>query len=102
IDVLVNVAGMVIERRLGELAFEVLAQEYAVNALGPLRVTQALLPLMGAGAKIGIVTSRVGSLGENRSGGLYGYRMSKAAAASSSTTRCRTRARTTPRTSAGI
>lgn len=80
IDVLVHNAGLVIERALGSFDFDAFHREYAVNTLGPLRVTQALLPLMEAGGKIGLVTSRVGSLGENRSGGLYGYRMSKAAA----------------------
>ena len=53
---------------------------YDINALGPLRVAQALVPLMGAGGKLGIVTSRVGSLGDNASGGMYAYRMSKCAA----------------------
>lgn len=80
VDVLVHNAGLVIERALGSFDFDALHKEYAVNTLGPLRVTQALLPLMGEGGKIGLVTSRVGSLSENRSGGLYGYRMSKAAA----------------------
>jgi len=51
-----------------------------VNALGPLRVTQALLERLGTGSKVAIITSRVGSIGENFTGGLYGYRMSKAAA----------------------
>lgn len=80
IDVLVHNAGLVIEAPLGELDFTAMHREYEVNALGPLRVTQALLPLLGAGSKIGLITSRVASLGENGSGGLYGYRMSKAAA----------------------
>lgn len=80
IDVLVNNAGLVIERKLGEFDYDAFHREYAVNALGPLRVVEALLPRMGAGGKIGIVTSRVGSLSENGSGGLYGYRLSKAAA----------------------
>ncbi|MGQ0618732.1 MAG: SDR family oxidoreductase [Panacagrimonas sp.] len=80
IDVLVHNAGLVIERSLGQFDFQALQNEYAVNTLGPLRVTQALLPLLGDGSKIGLITSRVGSLSENRSGGLYGYRMSKAAA----------------------
>lgn len=45
-------------------------------------VTQALLPnlLKAENAKIGIVTSRVGSIGDNSSGGMYAYRSSKAAA----------------------
>ncbi|MBL6751513.1 MAG: SDR family oxidoreductase [Nevskia sp.] len=80
VDVLVHVAGIVIERPLGAFDYSALQREYDVNALGPLRVTEALLPLLHAGARIGIVTSRVGSIGENSSGGLYGYRMSKAAA----------------------
>jgi NAD(P)-dependent dehydrogenase (short-subunit alcohol dehydrogenase family) len=54
--------------------------QYEVNALGPLRVTKALLANLHAGAKLLILTSRVGSVGDNSSGGNYGYRMSKAAA----------------------
>jgi len=50
-----------------------------VNAIGPLLVTVALLPMLEDGAKIGIVSSRYGSLADNSSGGHYGYRMSKAA-----------------------
>jgi NAD(P)-dependent dehydrogenase (short-subunit alcohol dehydrogenase family) len=76
----VNNAGLVIERRLGAFDYDAFQQEFAVNALGPLRVTEALLPTLGAGSKVAIVTSRVGSLSENGSGGLYGYRISKAAA----------------------
>lgn len=80
VDVLVHNAGLVIERRFGEFDFDAFHKEFDVNTLGPLRVTQALLPRMGQGGKIGLVTSRVGSLSENGSGGLYGYRISKAAA----------------------
>lgn len=80
IDVLIHNAGVVRESKLGRFDFEGFIKEYEVNALAPLRVTEALLPNLGEGSKIGIITSRVGSLGENSSGGLYGYRMSKAAA----------------------
>lgn len=80
IDVLVHNAGRVSEGVFSQLDFAAMQQDYAVNALGPLRVTQALMPCLGPGSKIGIVTSRVGSLSENQSGGLWGYRMSKAAA----------------------
>ena len=80
IDILVHNAGLVVEAPLGSFDFPAMQREYAVNALGPLRVTQALLPLLGTGSKIAVITSRVGSLGDNSSGGLYGYRMSKAAA----------------------
>src|SRR4029079_17985726 len=50
-----------------------------VNALAPLLVTKALLPCMKSGAKVALITSRMGSIGDNTSGGYYGYRMSKAA-----------------------
>jgi len=80
IDVLVHNAGVVHGGELGSFDFAKLRHEYEVNALGPLRVTQALLGRLGPGSKVAIVTSRVGSLAENFVGGLYGYRMSKAAA----------------------
>ena len=80
LDVLVNVAGVHAGGDFPAIDLEGCRREYEVNALGPLRVTQALLPLIARGGKVGVVTSRVGSLGENLSGGHYGYRMSKAAA----------------------
>jgi NAD(P)-dependent dehydrogenase (short-subunit alcohol dehydrogenase family) len=80
LGVLLNVAGVAHGGALGGFDFSRFRDEYEVNALGPLRVTQALLPRLGPGAKVAIVTSRVGSLAENFAGGLYGYRMSKAAA----------------------
>jgi NAD(P)-dependent dehydrogenase (short-subunit alcohol dehydrogenase family) len=80
LDVLINNAGVVELCELGGLDFAKLRREYEINALGPLRVTQALLGCLHEGSKVAIVTSRVGSLGENLTGGLYGYRMSKAAA----------------------
>lgn len=54
-------------------------KQFEVNALGPVRLTSALLGNIAKGAKIGIVTSRMGSIGDNTSGGSYGYRMSKVA-----------------------
>jgi NAD(P)-dependent dehydrogenase (short-subunit alcohol dehydrogenase family) len=50
-----------------------------VNALGPLRVVKALRRRLRRGGKIALITSRMGSIGDNGSGGSYGYRMSKAA-----------------------
>lgn len=45
-------------------------------------VSQAFLPnlLKASAPKLGILTSRVGSVGDNTSGGMYAYRSSKAAA----------------------
>ena len=47
--------------------------------MGPLLVTQCLLDNLQAGAKVALITSRMGSMADNGSGGYYGYRMSKAA-----------------------
>ena len=82
IDVLINNAG--IQRlmwTIEEVDFEQFDQLLAVNTVGPVRVTQALLPNLRAGAMKTIVnvTSNLGSIGENADGGFYGYRESKAA-----------------------
>ena len=80
IDVLINNAGMLTRETLDDLDYDRMRRQYEVNALGPLRVTHALLGNLGAGTKAIIISSRVGSVGDNASGGNYGYRMSKAAA----------------------
>lgn len=79
IDVLVNNAGVLQAESLDRLNFEGIEEQFAVNALGPLRVTTALMPLLHEGSKVAIITSRMGSIADNGSGGYYGYRMSKAA-----------------------
>ncbi len=79
IDVLINNAGILNSESLGHLDFDSIRQQFEVNAIGPLRVTQALLPNLHSGSKIAIMTSRMGSIADNTSGGYYGYRMSKAA-----------------------
>jgi NAD(P)-dependent dehydrogenase (short-subunit alcohol dehydrogenase family) len=79
IDVLVSNAGLLTRESLDDLDLDRIRSQLEVNALGPLRVSAALLPNLHAGAKIVIITSRMGSIGDNTSGGRYGYRMSKAA-----------------------
>lgn len=79
LDVLLNNAGILRGDRFGEIDYEAMLEQYRVNALGPLRVTEALRGNLGKGSKIGIVTSRVGSIADNSSGGNWGYRASKAA-----------------------
>lgn len=82
IDTLVLNAGILAKESLGDIdaaGFDSLRRQFEVNALGPLKVAQALLGHLADGAKIGIVTSRMGLIADNGSGGYYGYRASKAA-----------------------
>ena len=80
VDLLVNNAGILVwGDRLGELNVEGIRKQFEVNALGPLRLTDALRDRLPRGAKVALVTSRMGSIDDNSSGGAYGYRMSKAA-----------------------
>ena len=62
---------------------DVLNQTFAVNTFGPLYLTQALLPnVLQSQAKpprIAVMSSRVGSIADNSSGGSYAYRASKTA-----------------------
>jgi len=79
LDVLVNNAGIGGWGSIDPLDVDSLREPFEVNTLGPLRVTTALLPRLGRGAKIGFVSSKAGSIGDRPSGGMYGYRMSKTA-----------------------
>jgi NAD(P)-dependent dehydrogenase (short-subunit alcohol dehydrogenase family) len=80
VDLLVNNAGILVwGDRLGEVDVAGIRKQFEVNALAPLRLTDALRQRLGRGAKVALVTSRMGSIDDNSSGGAYGYRMSKAA-----------------------
>ncbi len=79
IDVLINNAGIIERITLDNLDFESIRRQFEVNAIAPLRLTSALLPNLTSGSKVILMTSRMGSIGDNTSGGSYGYRMSKVA-----------------------
>jgi len=79
IDRLVNNAGILERDGIDQLDFEAIERQFRVNAIGPLRTTTALRPLLARGSAVFIITSRMGSVEDNTSGGYYGYRMSKAA-----------------------
>ncbi len=79
IDFLINNAGVFENETLDNMDFDQIERQLNVNALAPLRLTTALLPLMAEGSKVANVTSRMGSMADNGSGGYYGYRASKAA-----------------------
>lgn len=80
LDWLVHVAGIMHLDTLDTVDLDDARRQFEVNTLGPLRVVRELRGLLDDGAKVGILTSRVGSLGDNGSGGDYAYRISKAAA----------------------
>jgi NAD(P)-dependent dehydrogenase (short-subunit alcohol dehydrogenase family) len=88
VDLLLNVAGVLHdaagsgympERSLRSVEAEELARVMAVNAIGPVQLTRALAPQLARGAIIGNLSARVGSISDNRLGGWWSYRMSKAA-----------------------
>jgi len=79
LDVLINNAGILKHDSFGSLDYEEMLEQFRVNTLGPLRVTEALVDNLKDGSKVVIITSRVGSIEDNSSGGNYGYRASKTA-----------------------
>jgi NAD(P)-dependent dehydrogenase (short-subunit alcohol dehydrogenase family) len=79
LDGLILNAGILEATSLAALDPDSLRRQFEVNALAPLRLVRALLDHLAAGAKVALMTSRMGSIDDNSSGGSYGYRMSKAA-----------------------
>lgn len=81
IDILVNNAGILEDYGSGlrELSLNLVERSFRINAMGAMRVTRTILPMMNDGGVIASLSSRVGSIADNSSGGGYAYRMSKAA-----------------------
>jgi NAD(P)-dependent dehydrogenase (short-subunit alcohol dehydrogenase family) len=79
IDLLINNAGILRDEVLGHIDKTTIRQQFETNALAPLLVTESLISNLSAQAKVAFITSRMGSVTDNSSGGRYGYRMSKAA-----------------------
>jgi len=100
LDFAINVSGILHpsgrgETRLNDVTFEALQETFQVNTFGPLMMAKHFVPLLQKGGGLigtqsvknknhhsGIlahISARVGSIGDNRLGGWYGYRMSKAA-----------------------
>jgi 2-glutathionyl-2-methylbut-3-en-1-ol dehydrogenase len=80
LDWVLHVAGVLGLDELGNIDYDDMRRQFEINTLGPLRIAEACMPHLHQGSKLGIVTSRVGSLGDNGSGGMYAYRVSKAGA----------------------
>ncbi len=79
IDILVNNAGVFGNETLDDFNIHTIEHQFRVNALGPILLTQLLKDQLNEGAKVAMITSRMGSITDNTSGGRYGYRMSKCA-----------------------
>ena len=84
IDILLNIAGIMAPKdsdSLKNIDYQTMLSTFSVNTFGPLLLTSALLPnlKLSAEPKIGIMSSRVGSIADNSSGGSYAYRASKTA-----------------------
>lgn len=79
LDLVILNAGVLEASRLDALDPDSLRRQFEVNALAPLLLTRALLDQLQPGAKLALMSSRMGSIDDNSSGGSYGYRMSKVA-----------------------
>lgn len=80
IALVINNAGTMESDRTLSIPASELARAFEVNAIAPLRVTRALAPLLDPqGSKVVHVSTRMASLADLKTGGYYGYRMSKAA-----------------------
>lgn len=79
LDMLLHVSGILHSDSLDEINEDHIMEQFRVNALAPVLSVNAFVPFLKEGAKVGLVTSRMGSVTDNTSGGMYGYRMSKSA-----------------------
>lgn len=86
-DFVINAAGILHdgdvqpEKALGQCRQDALLKMFSVNSIGPLLLAKAVIPLMPKrrSAHFAVLSAMVGSIGDNRLGGWYGYRASKAA-----------------------
>lgn len=69
------------EKSLRAISFDTMAAQLALNAIGPVLVVKYALRLLPKDrcARIGVLSARVGSIGDNALGGWYSYRAAKAA-----------------------
>ena len=87
IDIAIHAAGLLHdgalqpEKSLAECRADHLARMFETNSIGPLLVARALFPVQGRRRRFtfAVLSAMVGSIGDNRLGGWYGYRASKAA-----------------------
>ncbi len=79
LDCLIHNAGIYEFNSIDNFDHESIIRQFVVNALSPISMTKSLKGFLKKYSKIGFITSRMGSIGDNSSGSSYGYRMSKVA-----------------------
>lgn len=82
IDLLINNAGILLkDSSFGKLSVEDLTQTFLVNAVAPLKLIEAFVEHLKKGQQkcVATVSSRMGSISDNTSGGYYSYRAGKVA-----------------------
>jgi NAD(P)-dependent dehydrogenase (short-subunit alcohol dehydrogenase family) len=79
IDILIHNAGILKGDSFPEIDLNTMRESFEVNSLGPLRTILGLKDKLKEGSKVGIVSSRVGSIDDNSSSNNYAYRTSKTA-----------------------
>ena len=80
IDLLINNAGVMGERGNPDIPdWDIIMSTFLTNAAGPVFVTKYLKTLLKKGSKVVNISTLMGSIEDNSSGGYYAYRMSKAA-----------------------
>ncbi|MBT3980651.1 MAG: SDR family oxidoreductase [Bacteriovoracaceae bacterium] len=77
IDIFIHNAGVMISDDLEKIDFNNIRRQFEINTIGPLKIGKALSTMLSSGSKIAFITSRMGSISDNTSGGQYGYRISK-------------------------
>jgi NAD(P)-dependent dehydrogenase (short-subunit alcohol dehydrogenase family) len=79
IDILINNAAIYIPDDWRKIDLDRTRQHFEINALGPVKLTRALLPNFRRGSKIAMISSRSGSIGLASDDENLSYRLSKAA-----------------------
>ena len=87
LDLILNVAGFLHsnsiqpEKKIDNLNLVSLSKNFSINAFGPILLTSKLLPLLKGSphSVVANLSAKVGSIEDNKSGGWYSYRSSKAA-----------------------
>lgn len=79
IDILIHNSGILVPDNINSIDFDSMRRHFDVNSLGVLRTVLGLQDKLKNGSKVGIVSSRVGSIDDNNGSNNYAYRVSKTA-----------------------